>query len=656
MRKILAISSVLVFTACGGGGGGNQPILPDPSQSPNQSSTFTSFAGTDQILFFGDASGAVGDNVGIVAIPASAAKLVDIRWQQNAGPAIQSMAMHTPTLAFEVPADGSYEFTVSARLCSDQRNNSCAEQPISASVSFATTATPSGANIRLDHAAVEGGRVSLRVDPKGSNTISSVAWEVEGVVTPDNVERQTQRIFFDAPRVTRDTPLRIRANVSYSNGESGSDEAYIAVRNTEIDLDDGYFPRYAENIVSNNMFAYRANSDYASALEQCVYNNTVAASCQFSTLPLIGMDHNTPDIDVIMDRLLVSHAWMGERFEQYLRDSVVGPDMLQLLRGVTAIVISNEIRPSFYWAVTGAIYLDADNFWLTPEERDTLNEAPDYRSGFGAELAFIMPWRYVKNNDYYPSGSYPITDRSSRSFADLEADIAWLMYHELGHANDFFAPAVWSQLLPSQSPLGFINADRDADSDVLDQELPLRSSQMKAFAQVNFGGETATASQRATTAQEIADEFTNDGATGFYNYYTVREDYASLFEKFMMKYRLNADSDIAILQSRDIDPDLTVIWGERNRFNAPDIQPRVAFTVARIYPELDVQNIQTTLAPPIPMISGQSWFDNLVLSAAKGQTPVLIENREARWLKDTQQHHQTLPLNIPSLTQASTPD
>jgi hypothetical protein len=341
---------------------------------------------------------------------------------------------------------------------------------------------------------------------------------------------------------------------------------------------------------------------------------------------------------------------MGERFEQYLRDSVVGPDMQQLLRGVTAIVISNEIRPSFYWAVTGAIYLDADNFWLTPQERDTLNEAPDYRSGFGAELSFIMPWRYVKNNDYYPSGSYPIADRLSRSFADLEADIAWLMYHELGHANDFFAPSTWSQLTPSQTPLGVINGERDADSDRLDQQLPLQSSQMKAFAQVNFGGEDATVAQRATTAQTIANEFSNDGATGFYNYYTVREDYASLFEKFMMKYRLDADSDIAVLQSREIDPDLTVIWGERNRFNAPDIQPRVAFTVERIYPELDVQAIQASLPPPIPMFTGQSWFDNLVLNAAKNQAPRVIEDSEAHWRRDSRQRHQHLPLALPDTT------
>ena len=95
----------------------------------------------------------------------------------------------------------------------------------------------------------------------------------------------------------------------------------------------------------------------------------------------------TPDIEDILNRTLVSHQWM-KRFEQYLRDSVVGQDMLNLLRGVTAVVISAEVRPSFYWAVTGAIYLDADN-WLTPVERDTLNEAPDYRAGFGAELQLL---------------------------------------------------------------------------------------------------------------------------------------------------------------------------------------------------------------------------------------------------------------------------
>ena len=649
MKKILPLSILLTLSACGGGSGDSGPT-PTPQPPPVSGQAFASIGQDNGITFFGDREGAAGDQVALVAIPTNAVKLVDIQWEQISGPSIESTAMHTNTLAFAVPQSGTYEFAITARTCSNERDSSCTNQSVTANISFDTISTGQQAKLRLDHAAVEGGRVSLRVDPIAGKTISDVTWDMEGQTLPDSsaVEEQDNRLFFTAPRVEQDSAIRIEAQVRYSDGTTGTDYAYIAVRKSEIDLDDGYFPRYAGNIVTENMFAYRPNSPYATAIERCVYTNQIASACRFSELPLIGMETMNPDIDDILNRTLVSHQWMGERFEQYLRDSVVGQDMLNLLRGVTAVVISYEVRPSFYWAVTGAIYLDADNFWVTPLERDTLNEAPDYRAGFGAELQFIMPWRYVKNNDYYPAGSYPIAERSSRSFVDLEGDISWLMYHELGHANDFFAPSTWASLNGSETPLSVINGERDPDSDALDNTLPLRSSQMKALAQVNFGGEDATEAQRNTTANDVAAEFTTDGATGFYNYYTTREDYASLFEKFMMKYRLDADSDIAVTASRDIDPDLSVVWGERNRFNAAEVQPRVAFTVERIYPELDPRAIQDTLPQPQAMIVGRSWWDNLDLStprSAKNNAFSPLMDKDARLQRDlTRRHGKELPI------------
>ena len=114
-----------------------------------------------------------------------------------------------------------------------------------------------------------------------------------------------------------------------------------------------------------------------------------------------------PTVDDIMKKVIVSHDWMGSQFEKFLQDYDEFDDFKNLLRAVTAVVISYDIRPSFYNPTTGAIYLDPDDLWETPAQRDTINSAPDYRSGFGSELQFEMPWRYVKDNDYayfyYPS-------------------------------------------------------------------------------------------------------------------------------------------------------------------------------------------------------------------------------------------------------------
>jgi hypothetical protein len=191
-----------------------------------------------------------------------------------------------------------------------------------------------------------------------------------------------------------------------------------------------------------------------------------------------------------------------------------------------------------------------------------------------------------------------------------------LMYHELGHANDFFPPARWSSLSLNNSPLETINLPSiTPDSDALASVYPLRSDEMHKLAQVNFGGDTATTGQKNTTADDVTDLFIPDLSTGFYNYYTTREDYATLFEKFMMKYRLDADSDIAIVSNND-NPGYNVTWGQRNRFNDPALQDRVLFTVNRVLPEIDAAAIQATLPAPQLMTAGNTWFENLTIGSA----------------------------------------
>ena len=143
-----------------------------------------------------------------------------------------------------------------------------------------------------------------------------------------------------------------------------------------------------------------------------------------------------------MNRVIVSHQWMGDQFKKFLENYDTNDDFKNLLRATTAVVISYDVRPSFYSPTLGAIYLDPDDLWETPAQRDTINQAPDYRAGFGAELQFEMPWRYVKDNAY-AYYSYPLRYRLSRSLDDSEYSFASLLYHELAHANDFFPSTRW---------------------------------------------------------------------------------------------------------------------------------------------------------------------------------------------------------------------
>lgn len=611
MKYFLLLAGITAISACGGGGsvdnGVGRQELPPPITTPDVAQ-ITPIKTVSGLSLFGDTNITSFDSIGF-AITSSESEISEIRWSQISGPTLTILSNRSQTIGFDVPQSGNYALRASVRL----ENTST---PIVLEHEFsASESVQANANVRLDHSVVERGSVSLRVDTTLNLNQSTITWEQ--IAGPEVLELtpQDNNLFFDVPAVNEDRVIQIRATITGPSGEVQTDDVFVTIDNTDIN-DDGYFPSN-QQVVSTDMFVYNEDSPFKSAVESCIYNNTLARTCTFSTLPLIGQTTSSPSVEDILDRTLVSHEWMGLRFKQYLENSDAGGDMRNLLRGVTAIVISYDVRPSFYWAATGAIYLDADNFWQTPNERDTLNEAPDFRANFGSELDFLVPWRYVKNNDYYPARVYPTAERSARTFEDLEADISWLMYHELGHANDFFPPNSWNNYSMSSDPLTEFRQN-GTDSDVLNQAFPLRSDEMHALAQVRFAGVDPSDTQKSYNGDDLIPFFEPDVAPAFYSYLNEREDYATLFERFMMKYRLDASADVALI-TRSNNPNFIVSWGQRDRFNHPSIQARVRFAVERVLPEVgDVAAIQASLPTPQFMDPSKSWFDNIILTQATG--------------------------------------
>ena len=618
-KRIVGISLLsCMLLACGGGGsGGSTPTVtptPNPTPPPVQPDPSPSTPGS--ISVEGKDSVTSNESVGLVALLDGSSQDYDFVWQQTSGPDVALLSNQSQVLGFDVPEAGSYSFTVTA---THQNTGDILQTDFDFNASDAL----SSVGIRLDHAVAERAKVSLRADALPGVTVTAINWQqVSGIAIPDeNIPDTTSSplfYFFDAPSVEQDELLQFRATMTLEDGSNVTDDVYVLIKDVEIS-DDGFFPSASERIVSAEMHPYNPESEWADALESCIYNNVVASSCTFSTLPLLGQVTTTPTVQDVMDRVYVSHDWMGDRLKSYLENSIAAPDMLSLLRGVTAIVISYEVRPSFYWVATGAIYLDAANFWVSPEERDTLNDQPDFRANFGRELQFIMPWRYVRNGqDYLRRSNYPIQERNSRTFADVEADITWLMYHELAHANDFFPPARWSNIPMSSSPLSYFRL-MPPDSDSFAALFPLLSDELKALAQVSFRGLDATTAQRNTTADEVADMFSGDSGVMYYSYSTEREDYATLFERFMMSHRFGAQGDVAVMVAPEQNEDLLVAWGQRSRVNDPKLQARTRHVVNNILPELNAEAIQATLPQPRLMRTDRSWFDNINLDENRAE-------------------------------------
>jgi hypothetical protein len=283
---------------------------------------------------------------------------------------------------------------------------------------------PSASSVvaRVDQAVRQGGGVSVRAWPTlaAGDSIQSITWaQIEG--PPVSLDTSDPaRILFTAPDVARDTLLRFRVTLRTNRGTTDHDDALVLVEKYDQAPATGAYAWEGYHV--SRAHPYRPQGPWASVLAPCVFDprlqGTGAARnlCPLSTLPFLDQETGgqLPTVDQVMNRVVVSHDWMGDVLQLFLESQDANGDFRRLFNGVTAIVMGAHVRPSMTYFTTGAIYLDAESFWLLPEQRDVIDEEPDFRSGFDVELRYSGPWRYVSNGDYAWYG-YPASQRTARS-------------------------------------------------------------------------------------------------------------------------------------------------------------------------------------------------------------------------------------------------
>jgi len=329
--------------------------------------------------------------------------------------------------------------------------------------------------------------------------------------------------------------------------------------------------------------AYKEGSRYASALVECVGHDEdyyvdaegyliEDAACPLSTLPFIAQESPSPTVNAIMDRVVVSHVWMGVRFQQLLER--LPQDALALFGSVTAIVIDSDIRPSHYWMVTGAIYIDPDHLWLTEEEFETISSEPDFREDFGDELAFVHFSRVLDGGDYAAGFGWG----EDRTIDNLELPFARLIYHELAHANDFMPPNQVAYAPRYLTPVDAILNVSQWASEKLDEQYPLMSQELFELADVLYYTGQPNSYQKGLSASYVGSLMENDGASHMYSYSWMFEDTAMLFQASMLKRFHNVEEQVAVLTPLNGDSpycdDYIVGWGARNRIAHYRVEPR----------------------------------------------------------------------------------
>jgi hypothetical protein len=615
MRSVpLAATLALLVTACGGGGGSSSTPPPPPPPSCG-------------IQIVADTTVAAGKTAGAAALSCGA-PLNSITWSQVSGPTVSLPASGNPTVAVETSVPGTIRLKADAVLA----DGSAA----SATTDIVVGAAPTGSyvTVRVDHSLRPGTDSSVRAWPVlvGGDTVSNITWtQISGptaVMTLDPDDKSL--MMFKAPASSKDATLTFRATMT-AGGKVDTDDVIISLDRQAAAPTDAIFD------ITARVHPDLKTGAHASVLARCSYDvslyftsSSKQSLCSLGTLGLLQTEAaaqgGVPTVEQIMARVLVSHDFLGANFENFLRNQDVNGDFRHMLAAVTTIVIGSHVRPSFYHPVTGAIYLDANQLWLTAEERDVVTEVPDYRLGYDDALNFTGLGRMVKNNvkqnQYYPS-----TERVTRQPADLVNQLGRLLYHELSHAGDFSpvgtgsscatistALSMWENIYPCYN--------KNLPSDRLAQTYPLTSAPMLGLGQVMYRGATATALQKSYTAAQVGSFFGGDVANDDYAYSLYksdtetdnsREDLAMLMEEFMMSYRHGVQYDVGYSNKWVVgySDDLVVAWGQRGRIGSTNIKPRVKLVLARVAPWIS-QSAVDGLPAPIQFVPGTTWGGSLV--------------------------------------------
>jgi hypothetical protein len=624
------LASAILVSACGGDSDNNNQGVPTSSTFEICSENLTySIADTNSQLTFILEHDYAKDKPGSIIASINEQDSIGktFLWQQISGPSLELAAVNSQVLAFTPTSNQDYAFKVT--VSGDNIN-------IEETISITADSNDNILRINSDHQMVNRTDASLRIQNINGQVPENISWCMYPSANNkafSNVDlSDINRPFFVAPNVDTDQLFSLKATATF-DGQTISDDVNLLVTKEKNTPSDAYF-----SYPIARMHPYKPDSPYANQLISCVYSNQFVDPCNIiNELPFISQDTKPDPIDTIMDRVLVSHDWMGANFEAYLRAQTHN-DFVELLQSVTAVVISYDIRPAFYTGFIGAIYLDPEYLWLTSAQRDTINETPDYRSNFGEDLNYLSPYRYVKDNAY-ASEYIEKGNRINRTIDSMSYDVADLLYHELAHANDYYPQSMHANL---QGPTLENDFNRRYDgkemtSAQLNIRYPLTSNEMYGLAKVNYAGESANNTQKAYTPSDVALFFSSDLANDDYAYSSRREDVAMLFEEVMMSHRYGILRDIAITDKPEIETSSTIVveWGQRGRVGQPELYDRASYVLSQMLPEIEVKQVMDGLPAPVALVKGQTWAQNLLLTTDPSKSSQKISSQTEQNTVDT---------------------
>ena len=295
---------------------------------------------------------------------------------------------------------------------------------------------------------------------------------------------------------------------------------------------------------------------FKTLLTTCPYYSSKDTSCSIEDLPFLSK--NT--LDEINSRIIVSKPWMRTNFMTVL-NKYKNQDLLYLFKSIRGIVISHRLPQSFFMGSTGFIYLKADLFASTEEEKDNLLQTEDRR----VEAYNLLP--YIETQIYSQKNKLIQDETKYR-----EIQILSVLYHELSHAVDYFPKSldfsefgknpttytVWQERQNhsmSQAYNRTLKEDRTPNAYL---------SELTNFQ--NNGSRLERFSIEDFTSEKVAEELRATNATVPYGYTTRSEFLATIMEAFFMYKNHQISSTLLFLTSvKNLENEYSIEGGFMNR-------------------------------------------------------------------------------------------
>jgi len=394
-------------------------------------------------------------------------------------------------------------------------------------------------------------------------------------------------------------------------------------------------PLSERRVISNDQaYAYKPDSKYADVLTDCIVIRD--EPCTLVTLPFIGLDHPNPTVANIMDRVIVTHDWMGSRFEQML--NVMPPETLKLYVPITAIIIGSEVDGTSYWSTPGRIKIDPELIWLSNTEKLTIRNELAIAARMtdtplnSDAVKYDTRWLMAKNGDYAWE-SYSLSGSEERTVRDILLPTALDLFHSLGHANDDIRPMIFPSLLASDTPKTAADKVDDGNNirDLLyDESLALSDNDSWLFgvSRTLYDEDVIPDAVIDFTAEDAGAIMATEGKQTLYGYVTSNEDVATLFSHSMMRRFYDVETHVLIF-NRPADranatcDDYIVGWGSTNRAAADLVQIRSKFVMEQVMGEsAQIDNFYANIGSEGQIPVGEGYCQTLDALLVGAEEPI----------------------------------